>query len=347
VSPSPSDPAARYWANDHPVLELLRRRRDDGSRPGARTDGQTLALAVAGGGMRGIVSAAMLTALEDLGFARAFDAVYGCSSGAINSAYFLVGEGWYPLSIYYDDLTTKRFLDFRRALIGRAMLDLSYAFDVVVESLKPLDYATVLASPVRLNVAISLVDELKAIAPSNFTSKEELKSALKASGWLPIATKGTATFRNQRALDGGVLVAHPFRFAVSNGCTHILSLSTRPMQPSSRRRISAAQWYAVRHLERIRRGLGTAYLSAVRTYAHDLVELHAARTRPMQAPWILDLAPLPGTPDVKRHEMDVGRLIQGARSAYELVYLAIERRQVRAIPRLTIPPPLHMEPEVR
>ena len=42
--------------------------------------------------MRGIVSASMLVALEDLGFADAFDVVYGCSSGAVNGAYFLAEE---------------------------------------------------------------------------------------------------------------------------------------------------------------------------------------------------------------------------------------------------------------
>src|SRR5206468_3457588 len=34
-------------------------------------------------GLRGVVSAAMLVALEDLGYADAFDEVYACSSGAL------------------------------------------------------------------------------------------------------------------------------------------------------------------------------------------------------------------------------------------------------------------------
>src|SRR5690554_7677761 len=36
-------------------------------------------------GMRGAISAAMLTALDDLGMTPAFDVVYGCSSGALNA----------------------------------------------------------------------------------------------------------------------------------------------------------------------------------------------------------------------------------------------------------------------
>jgi len=54
--------------------------------------------------MGGVVSAAMLCALDDLGMTNTFDAVYAESSGAINGAYFLNGNCWHNLSIYYDDL---------------------------------------------------------------------------------------------------------------------------------------------------------------------------------------------------------------------------------------------------
>jgi predicted patatin/cPLA2 family phospholipase len=318
------------------VLELLRERRAKGSLPGDRDDGQKLALAVEGGGMRGIVSAAMLTALEDLGLAKTFDVIYAASTGAVNAAYFLVGESWYPLSIYYDDLTTRKFLDFRRPLRGRAILNLDYAFDVIVEHLKPLDYQAVLMSPVPLHVAITFVDNLEAEAVSRFQSKEDLKGALRASGWLPIATVGTATFRGRPAVDGGALVAHPFRFAVEDGCSHVLSLSTRPMAPP-RRRLTPLQRYAAWRMERLRRGLGDAYIRGLHTYAKERADLARARTAPNARPCILDLAPLPGTPEVKRHEMDRGQLIDGARGAYEVIVLAIERKHVRVIPRLTIP----------
>lgn len=324
------------WQEDHPVLEVLRARRAEGSLPGARSDGNKVGLAVEGGGMRGIISAAMLTALEDLGLTNAFDAVYGCSSGAFNAAYFLVGESWYPLSIYYDDLTTKKFLDFRRALLGRAMMNLDYAFDVVLEQVKPLDYAAVLASPIRLHIAVTSVDDIKALKLSTFESKEDLKAALRASGWLPLATTGTATFRGQRAVDGGVLVPHPFRLALDDRCTHLLSLSTRPIGPQPDH-LTPLQRIAVLRLERMKRGLGASYGRAVRANANDRARLQRARTAPTADPYILDLAPLPGTPQVKRYEMDRGALIEGARSAYEVIFLAIEKKRVRAIPRLTVP----------
>jgi hypothetical protein len=57
---------------ESPVLTALRRRRDSPSPASARSDGLRLALAVEGGAMRGVVSAAMLCAIEDLGFGECF-----------------------------------------------------------------------------------------------------------------------------------------------------------------------------------------------------------------------------------------------------------------------------------
>jgi predicted patatin/cPLA2 family phospholipase len=328
--------------------------------------------------MRGVVSAAMITALEDLGLTDAFDAVYGASSGSVNAAYFLAGDSWYPLSIYYDDLTTTLFLDFRRALRGKPMLNLDYAFDVIVERLKPLDFTVLLSSPIEFHIAVTSVDDNATFTACRFAGKEDMKAALRASGWLPVATRGTAMFRGRRVIDGGVLVAHPFRLALDDGCTHVLSLSTRPIQPP-RRRPSLLQRYTAVRLNRMRPGLGDGFIRGVQLYARERAVLARARTEPAAAlelltidrnasnaeqsarrnldrpvagpapnPVVLDLAPLAGTPQVKRHEMDRGLLIEGARSAYEVIVLAIEGKTVRVVPRLTIPEFEHgrfLEPE--
>ncbi|NYI03549.1 patatin-like phospholipase family protein [Allostreptomyces psammosilenae] len=331
------------WATDHPVLTALRRRRDEGSVIGNRTDGLKIGLAVEGGGIRGVVSAAMLTALEDLGLTSAFDAVYAASSGAVNAAYFLLGDTWYPLSIYYDDLSTRQFVDFRRAPRG-AILNLDYAFDVVLDQVKPLDYEAVIASPLPLHIAVTLVDELRTEAVSKHPTPADLRDALMASAWLPVAIKGTAVFRGQRAVDGGVLTPHPFRLALDDGCTHVLSLSTRPIRPP-RGSAGISQRYAARHLDRLRPGLGAGYLEATVRYRGERRMLQAwMADPPEQPPYVLDLAPLPWMPEVKRHELDPGRIIAGARGAYEVLYCAvngldpavIRTGRLRAVPRLTI-----------
>ena len=66
----------------HPVLELVLARGREGSRPGQRSDGAKLGLAIEGGGMRGVVTAGMVKALEQHGLLEAFDVVFGSSAGA-------------------------------------------------------------------------------------------------------------------------------------------------------------------------------------------------------------------------------------------------------------------------
>lgn len=45
-----------------------------------------------------------------------------------------------------------------------------------------------------------------------------------------------------------MLTRHPYRLAVEDGCTHVLSLGTRPVRPP-RERLSVAQRYRARHLD--------------------------------------------------------------------------------------------------
>jgi predicted patatin/cPLA2 family phospholipase len=343
-----------YWDPAHPVLEILRARRDAGSLPGQRTDGATVALAVEGGGMRGVISAAMLNQLEEHGFKNCFDVVYGCSSGGINAAYFLAGKTWYNLSIYYMDLTTKKFVDFGRALRRLPILDLDYAFDNVMDQLKPLDYEAVLASDIPLVVPVTDVDAVETVVLRDFSSREELKAALRTSAWLPIAVPGTATMPDgRRAVDGGALTALPFRLAVNDGCTHVLSLSTRPMRPGSHG-LSLLHRYTYLYLERMQRGLGSGYLEAIRQKHRDQDWLHEMRTAPSpDAPYVLDLAPLPWMTELKRHELDNWTLLEGAMAAYDIAYCATEGRPaelirqgaVRAVPKLTMVDRAHGEPE--
>jgi predicted patatin/cPLA2 family phospholipase len=331
------------WDLRHPVIELIRRRQRDGYRPGSGTDGNKLGLAVEGGGMRGIISAAMMTALEDLDLANAIDVVYAASSGATNAAYYLAGESWYPLSIYYDDLAGSAFVDFRRRLRGGDIIDLTYVFEKIFYELKPLNFDALFASPVAFNIAVTLVDELRTESISGLSSEAELIDTLRASTWLPIAVRGTAQWRGHRALDGGVLTAHPWRIARQDGCSHILSLSTRPFGFVQHRH-SLMQQYTRRYLNRIKDGLGDGYLAAVRDHWADRNSFATWRHAPTAQPYVLDLAPLSWMRAIKRHETDLGVLLRAARESYAVAVCAftqlptseIARGTVQAIPRMAV-----------
>ena len=93
------DTAART-GHDHetrgPAHEVLRALGAPGrvaASPAPGDDGLRIALVIEGGGMRGVISAGMALALDELGLVPAFDAVYGASAGAITGAWLLSRPG--------------------------------------------------------------------------------------------------------------------------------------------------------------------------------------------------------------------------------------------------------------
>ena len=227
---------------------------------------------------------------------------------------------------------------------GGNILNLEYAFEEIVAERKPLAYDRVLASQVPLKIAVTDVDAVETRLVCGFGDAADLKSALIASSWLPIGVRGTAEFRGRRTVDGGVLTALPFRLALEDGCSHVLSLSTRPMGPPSRG-LSLVHRYTYAYLEHLRAGLGRGYLRAIHQKHADQAQLAVDRLAgPGLERSVLDLAPLPGSREVKRHEIRLGPLVDAGTSAAEVMYCAVESilvdaiysHTVRAVPRITI-----------
>src|SRR6476659_5599828 len=109
----------------NPIAEILLARQARGSRA-PHGDGARVALCVEGGAMRGVVSAGMVSALEELGLVDSFDAVYGSSAGAINAAYFLAGQAAFGTTIYVEDINNSRFISLPRLFTGRPIVDLGF-----------------------------------------------------------------------------------------------------------------------------------------------------------------------------------------------------------------------------
>jgi hypothetical protein len=209
--------------------------------------------------------------------------------------------------------------------------------DQIVGRSKPLNYPAVLDSPIPFHIMVTDVDSLTTRVPGRFESRHDLYQALQASMWLPLAARGTTRFRDYNAIDGGVLVAHPFMIAERDETvTHILSLSTRPMG-SMRANISTMNRFVGLRLNRTRKGLGPAHIEAVRAYKNARVRIEAQRTKPTQTPAILDLAPMPQRAEVIRHESSSWLLLEGARTGYEVVYAAFEGKWRRPMLRLVVP----------
>jgi len=227
--------------------------------------------------MRGVVSAGMVSALEELGLARAFDAVYGSSAGAINGAYFLAGQATLGATIYYDDINTREFIDLWRPLRGRPILDLEFFIDDVAVKRKTLDTARLLSSPTPLVVLATDVETADAAAFRTFENGADLLHAMRAGSTMPVVAGGPYTYRGRRYLDASLSQAVPLAAAEADRHTHILVLLTRPCGET--RRLSAFdRYYVMPRLRRLSPTLAQRYHDRVEQYTALMARIDSTRT---------------------------------------------------------------------
>jgi predicted patatin/cPLA2 family phospholipase len=211
----------------HPVVQTLWRRRAEESRPGGRTDGRHVALLIEGGGMRGVVSAGMTVALEQLGFRDAFDEVHGASAGAFNAAFLLAGQATYGCALYGHGFGDPRFVSFGRALRGGPAFDMDYVINEVWTHQRPLRFDTILQNGISLHCTATDADAAEIVELAQLETPEDIRGALRASGRLPWLAGPPVVFRGRRLLDATLAESVPVHAAFSRA-TDVLVLQTRP-----------------------------------------------------------------------------------------------------------------------
>lgn len=210
------------------IEELLEARRADNSMPGSRSDGSKIGLVIEGGGMRGVISGAMTAALENLGFSRVFDAVYGASAGAMAAAFFVSGNARAGATIYYEEINNRRFVDLLRFFSSKPVLDLDFLVNEIFDGLVPLDFDRILSSEIELCVVATEVSKAKKTLLSNFSTKEQVLKALKASASNPLITGAPVEIEGKQYWDAILSESIPVGSALEDGCTHIVVLRSRP-----------------------------------------------------------------------------------------------------------------------
>ena len=212
---------------EHPVVQIIRRRRSEGSRPGARRDGRRVALVIEGGGMRGVVSAGMTAALEQLGLRDAFDEVHGASAGAFNAAFLLAGQAAYLTALYQHGFGDPRFVSVRRAVRGGPAFDMDYVITDVWTRQRPLRFDAILSSGIDLHCTATDADRAEIVDLAELHDDEQIRCALRASARLPWLAGPPVRFRARRLLDATLAEAIPVHAAFA-GATDVLVLQTRP-----------------------------------------------------------------------------------------------------------------------
>ena len=308
---------------DHPVLDVVRARARSGSVPGAREDPHSVALVIEGGGMRGVVPAGMAVALEQLGLRDAFDHVYGASAGALVGAAFLAGQARLAASLLCEDLPVRAFVDPRRALRRRPVLSLPYLLDHVAELVKPVDWDGVLGSPIPLHPVASSLGRWAAVDLSGSRTKDELKSALRASATIPLVAGPPVARDDDRLLDASVFEPIPFKTALAQGRTHLLVLLSRPEGVRRPAPSLLERTLGRRALERVHRGLGGMLDTRGPAYDADVSWLVARTSEPGAAPWACALRPPAGVPVVGTLERDRERLAAGVEAGARVIFAAV------------------------
>ena len=270
--------------------------------------------------MRGVISAGMVSALEELGFTEAFDEVYGSSAGAINGAYFLAGQARLGTTVYYEDINSRSFIDMRRAVFGQPIVDLGFLLDEVAARRKVLDVERVLSSPSPLAVLATAVDTGAAETLRGFRSGADLMQALWASAAMPVVAGPPRLLWDRHYLDASLSQPIPVPAAEADGHTHILVLLTR--SGDMRARPSAFdRFYVERRLRRLSPTLASRYLARARPYAALLRQIDEGRG-PLGRAAVTPVRV--GHLNISKLECRKAVLEEGAREGHEAIIRALE-----------------------
>jgi predicted patatin/cPLA2 family phospholipase len=302
------------------VIDILRRRLAQGTRA-PHGDGARVALCVEGGGMRGVVSAGMVWALEHLGMTHAFDAVYGSSAGAINAAYFLAGQAAVGTTIYYEDINNRQFINLWRAIGSRPILDLGYLIDDVAIRRKPLDVARVIAAASPLSVMATDAATGRRAILRNFSDGKDLLAAMRAGATMPIVAGQPAAYGTGRYFDASLTEPIPVPTAEAEGYTHILTLLTRP-GVVNRGVSSFDRLFVGPRLRRVSPVLAQQYLNRTKPYAELIRCLEQGKGPRGQASVVCVRASI----FVPRLECDRTLLMEGAKRGFAAVMTAFDGR---------------------
>src|ERR1700733_1162283 len=197
----------------HPVIAALHRRREQGSRPGARTDSRRVALVIEGGGMRGVVSAGMTAAIEQLGFTNAFDEVHGASAGAFNAAFVIAGQASYLTGLYQHGFGNPRFVSARRVLRGQSLFNMDYVINDVWRTQRPLHTERILESAIELHCTATDVETAEIVDLTNLRDDTEIRTAMLASARLPWLSGAPVPFRGHMLFDATLAESVPVHLA--------------------------------------------------------------------------------------------------------------------------------------
>jgi predicted patatin/cPLA2 family phospholipase len=318
--------------SQHPVAQVLRERAGAASQPGARQDEHRVALVLEGGGMRGVVSAGMVAALERLGMRDAFDLIVGSSAGAINGMALLSGVARRAADAYCGPLASRSFVNPLRVLRGKPVIDVNDVLAIVTAE-DIAGHERVTSGDIALHCIATDVETAAGVDLHGMRTQEEVWTAILASSRMPWAGGPPVEIAGHRYVDGGLVAPVPVGDAIAAGATHVLALQTRPFGVPRKSASRIGDRLIERHLRGLNPALVTVYRERVAKYEELVTELaRRSRDHSVGPPHVLGLRPAAETPCIGQLERKPTVLTAGATDGERLVEAALgaARRQASA-----------------
>jgi len=319
---------------DHPVVALIRSRREQGSLPGQRTDGRRVALVIEGGGMRGVVSAGMTAAIEQLGFTNAFDEVHGASAGAFNAAFLLAGQASYLTGLYQHGFGNPTFVSARRVLRGRSLFNMDYVVNEVWRTQRPLHTERILESAIELHCTATDVESAQVVDLTDLRDDAEIRSAMLASARLPWLSGAPVRFRGRLLFDATLAESMPVHVA-RRTATDMLVLQTRPAGIAHVGLSSSVGNLTDRYLVKFNPAL--VELRRTRSARYDALvgELTRQSQDPGAQPRVCLIRPPMGSPVISQMENRAAAMATAAGHGFRAAWMALDGvdPEVVSVPR--------------
>jgi predicted patatin/cPLA2 family phospholipase len=310
---------------NHPVLDLIKQRKELNSQPMQRTDKYKLGLVIEGGGMRGVVGTAMASALHYMGMVSTFDAVYGASAGSLSGTFFITNRMPFGPAIYYENINNKGFIDLKRSLLGKLpVMNLDYLIRYILVDVKPMDWKGVLNSKIPLHIIVSSINQRKAVdfVSNQIETKDDLFTLLKAGANIPFVAGPPVSYKGDLLFDASIYESIPYKTAIADGCTHVLCLLTRPIGLKRGAPGFFQKNIIAPRMRNIKEGLDKDFLYGSVEYNRSLEYLYKLNNHKPGDPNIFSIHPAFGEKPVSRLEKNQQKLIQGSVSGMKAVYEA-------------------------
>lgn len=283
--------------------------------------------------MRGVVSAAMVCAIDQLDLVDTIDVIYGSSAGAINGAFLIARQTQWGIRLYYEEINNNHFINpwrqipYALGLSRKPLADVSFPVQHLLLRKGRLDFNKVLHSPVPLKILASSVDRGVATILEKFQTPEELALALQASSTIPVFAGKPVQFRGDRYLDASLFERIPLDPAIADGVSHALVLLTRPEGDAVSKGSGIEGRLTLPGLRRLSPNLAAAYEDSYGRYARVLHRVQALKSDPHGSPRLDSIAPPTGTCRIGKLEKSRTRLLAAAKDAYASALSAFGLRE--------------------